>query len=330
MAKLARNKTVVKRDLSVADTEVSTTQERTLAKLAIERVINICAAEGYRPRTLKDYGKFWTDFNSVIGGVKYIETLTADHFRAYINHLLTVKELSPVTVNIRMNALRALFNRMYKEGIIATNPVASIKKLKTDEQTVGALTDKQIVRLFAQIDKSGFAGYRDYCAMLTMLKCGLRINEVDALEISDIDFENGVILLPGTKNKNRKSRSIPVTNQVLAELDQLIKETRQYFGKTVKHVFVNNVGEPLSDGLIRKRMHDYGVKAGLQGECRFSPHNLRHTFATNFLKAGGNIRALMSILGHSDLSTTQVYLNFTDTDVKEQYNKLVMYDKIHV
>jgi site-specific recombinase XerD len=210
------------------------------------------------------------------------------------------------------------------------NPVAPVRKLKTDEKTVGALTDEQVRRLFAQIDKTNsYAGYRDYCAMLTMLKCGLRINEINSLEVSDVDFENNVIMLPGAKNKNRKNRAVPMTRKVTQELQQFISETTDFFGE-VPTVFVNNEGHRMDDELIRKRMYQYKVKAGLKGECRSSPHNLRHTFATNFLKNGGDINSLREIMGHSDIKTTQVYLSYTDTDIRDKYNKVALRDTLDV
>ncbi|QNG60320.1 tyrosine-type recombinase/integrase [Bacillus sp. PAMC26568] len=296
---------------------------------ALNRVMSIYSSEGYRERTMSDYESYWKEFIRIVQR-KYILDVTTDDFRKFINILLRKRGLSPVTVNIRMNAIRAIFNRLFAEGLLGNeNPVAPIRKLKTDQNKVGALTDDQIRRLFAQIDKDSFAGYRNYVAMLTMLKCGLRINEINVLEVEDVDFDNGVIALPGAKNKNRKNRTVPMAKKVSEELKQLIYESNEYFGKS-RYVFVNNSGEPLAEDLIRKRMHQYGNKAGLKGECRYSPHNLRHSFAVNFLKNGGDIRTLQMILGHSDLTTTQIYLNYNDVDLKEKYESVQMRDKLNV
>ncbi|MGI2732496.1 tyrosine-type recombinase/integrase [Bacillus cytotoxicus] len=117
------------------------------------------------------------------------------------------------------------------------------------------------------IDKTSYAGYRDYVAMLVMLKCGLRINEVNSLEVGDVDFDNGVILLSGRKNKNRKSRVIPMSKKVQNELAQLVTETKEYFDGLGKHVFVNSFGEPLKYDHIRKRMNYYVKQAGLTKIC---------------------------------------------------------------
>lgn len=318
MPVMRRNKAIVKRRDIVADRRFDAGLTVTDA---LEAVMRIYVSEGYRDRTMDDYRKFWADFGKIIGR-RYINEVTADDIRKYITELLKTRSLSPVTVNIRLSAIRAMFNRLEGENIISDNPVTKIRKLKTDEKKIFTLTDTQVRLLFSVVDKDSFAGYRDYVAMLTLLKCGLRSNEINALDISDIDFENGVILLPGAKNKNRKTRTVPISKKVADELAQLISETREYFGPEVNRVFTNQYGEPLNDDRLRKRMDKYSRVAGLKGECRASPHSLRHTFAANFLKNGGNIRTLMAILGHSDISTTQIYLDYTDTQITEQYNEV--------
>lgn len=299
---------------------------------ALETVMNIYIAEGYRDRTMNDYRKYWQEFTEIAGFLpdENISDITADHLRKYIAFMLKERGLSPVTVNIRLGGIRAIFTRLEKEGIINESPAAKVRKLKTEEQRLLTLTDTQVRRIFKVIDRDSFAGFRDYCAMLTMLKCGLRSNEINALEISDVDLENRVILLPGAKNKNRKTRTVPISPKVAEELEQLIGETREYFGDHITHVFTNQFGEPLREDHLRKRMDKYARTSGLKDECRASPHSLRHSFAVNFLKNGGDIRTLMKVLGHSDLSTTQIYLDFTDDVVTEQYNKVIANDTLDV
>ncbi|PAD35953.1 tyrosine-type recombinase/integrase [Terribacillus saccharophilus] len=324
-----RNRAVVRRR-NVTEERI-TYSEHITTEQALERVLNIYSSEGYRARTMNDYRKYWAEFIRIIGGDRPAIDVKTDDFRSYINVMLRKRGLAPTTVNIRMNAIRAMFNRLHAEGLIGEeNAVAPIRKLKTDESKVGALSDDQVRRLFAQIDKNSFAGYRDYCAMLTMLKCGLRSNEINSLEIHDVDFDNSVIMLPGAKNKNRKNRSIPIHPKVVRELKQLISECQEYFGDSLTYVFVNNAGDKMKEDLIRKRMYKYGIDAGLKGECRTSPHNLRHTFAVNYLKNSGDIRSLMKIMGHSDLSTTQIYLNYSDDDVIEKSKKVNKLDTLDV
>jgi site-specific recombinase XerD len=308
--------------------DVGTTIDKTTIENAIAYAKEYYRSKGYRDRTINDYQKYWADFFNHVPEIGNVSEVTEHDIRRYINKLLE-KGLSPVTVNIRTSALRSVFRCLTEKEIIDKNPATNIHKLKVDEKPIFTLTDSQIRRLFAEIDKSSFAGFRDYIAMLLMLKCGLRINEINSLEVKDIDFDNRVILLPGAKNKNRKTRTIPISKKIVDEFKQYVKEAKEYFGE-LDRVFVNQYGESLREDRIRKRMDKYSRQAGLKDECRASPHSLRHTFATNFLKNGGNIRSLMQILGHSDLETTQIYLNFTDIEVKDQYDKVDTLDILNV
>ncbi|WP_345242469.1 tyrosine-type recombinase/integrase [Pontibacillus salipaludis] len=299
------------------------------AEIALSKLMMIYETENYREKTMQGYRYHWEEFFRVTGKI-FADEVEEEDFRRYISVLLKVRELSPVTVNIRLTSVRAMYKRLKNENIISYNPAERIRKLKTDEQRIFTLNDNQVRRLFAVINMDIYAGFRDYVSMLVMLKCGLRVNEIDSLEVEDIDFENGMLILPGAKNKNRKTRMVPMTEKVQKNLAQLVTETRDYFGADVTHVFTNQFGEPLRYDRIRKRMDSYARKAGLKDEVRASPHSLRHTFAVNYLKNGGDIRSLQMILGHADLATTQRYLDYTDDIVVTKYKEVNMKDNLDV
>jgi site-specific recombinase XerD len=118
-------------------------------------------------------------------------------------------------------------------------------------------------------------------------------------------------------------RPIPLSEKVEPDILQLISETREFFGEDIRKVFVNQFGQPLAYGFFRKRMYRYAGKSGVARETQCSPPVLRHTFAVSFLSSPyGNIRALQKILGHSHLSTTEVYLDFLNDTVIEQFRKV--------
>ncbi|MFC0525508.1 tyrosine-type recombinase/integrase [Pontibacillus salicampi] len=319
MRKKIRRTGVVKRRESGKEYEV---QRVNLSyEKVVERISKVYESEGYRHRTVRDYMSYWREFFEIIKKENVFD-VTKEDFRRYITTLLDVRKLSPVTVNIRLVSVKAIFSKLVKEELLSSNPGEEIPKLKIDEKKIYALSDSQIKRLFSMVDTDSVAGYRDYCAMLTALYCGLRSNELNALEIEDVDFDNKVILLPGAKNKNRKTRMIPMTEKVRNELHQLVTENIENFGRDVKHVFVNSFGESIRHDLIRKRMNMYGKKSGLDKEgVRCSPHSLRHSFAVRFLRGGGDIRTLQTIMGHSEISTTQVYLRYTDEDLFDRYQE---------
>lgn len=281
---------------------------------------HIAKQEGMRERTISDYAKFYRYFTKEVE-VTDLKKMNADHIGLYIDSLLE-KGLSPVTVNIRLSGLKSLFRRLEKHEYIKENPAINFSKLRTDESKIYTFNNSQIKRLFRVVDTTSYAGFRDYVAMLLMLHCGMRVNEVAALEINDIDFDNGVILLAGAKNKNRRSRSIPMSKRIIGEIKQLITESMEYF-EEVKHVFLTQDGRRLDNDIIRKRMYTYGRLSGLYRECRVSPHSLRHTFACNYLRDGGSVNALMHILGHKDIASTMRYVRMTSEEVKEQYETVL-------
>lgn len=296
-------------------------------EVMLKKIRLIFEAENYRKRTIEEYGRHWKEFFEIIGKT-IVTDVTKEDIRKYIRIGRQVRNYAAGTVNIRLGGVKSIFSRLVKEGILEVSPAKGIPKIRLDENPIYAFSEKQLSRLFSVVDKEKYVGFRDYVALYTILYCGLRGNEIDALEISDLDFENNVIMLPGTKNKNRKVRAVPMTQEVAEHLRQLVRECQEYFGDDITHVFVNSFGEPLKHGLFRKRMSKYGKISGVSEEVRVSPHSLRHTFAIRFLKNGGDIRALQMILGHADIATTQVYLRYNAADIMDSYVKANKNDKL--
>jgi site-specific recombinase XerD len=209
---------VVKRRREVVD--FIGTAEALDTEAAIAIAAQAFRAEGFRKRTIDDYSKLFRYFMRELN-IEKVEIITAAHVQMYINKLLN-RELAPATVNIRISALKSVFKRLNEQGYIKSNPAVDFVKLRTDEAPIFTLNHNQIKRIFRVVDKTTYAGYRDYCAMLLMLHCGLRVNEVNQLEANDIDFDNLTIMLAGAKNKNRKTRAVPMTKKVAEELRMLI------------------------------------------------------------------------------------------------------------
>ncbi|MCM3140478.1 tyrosine-type recombinase/integrase [Bacillus safensis] len=303
----------------------------TTIKDALDAVVTVMTAQNFRERTIGDYCAHFGEFlaETALDPAMPITAVTEDHFHTYITIMLKKRGLSPVTINIRLGGIKSLFSKMVERGLINESPCGRVTKLRTDQTVVKSLTDSQVKRFFSVIDKDTFAGFRDYVAFYLSLKCGLRSNELEGLEPSDVDFDNKVLMLPGAINKNRKNRMIPITDKVADNLHQLLLETEDYFGE-VKKVFVNQYGDEMAKEHLRKRAAKYAGMANLKGECRASIHSLRHTFAINYLRNGGDIRSLQKILGHADLESTQVYLDYVDDVVVEQFNKANKNDTLEV
>lgn len=148
----------------------------------------------------------------------------------------------------------------------------------------------------------------------------MRINEVLSLTVDDIDMKTRLITLPGSRNKNRKARVIPISTEMVRLLVELIAENRTHF-PVAKHLFLTNYGDPITESNVADRIKQYGIRAGIADEVRCSPHTFRHTFALNFLKAGGDIIALQRILGHSSMEMVRKYVQHTPEDLLEAHDR---------
>ncbi|WP_366249982.1 site-specific integrase [Terribacillus aidingensis] len=176
--------------------------------------------------------------------------------------------------------------------------------MKVDEDGLEPLTDEEVNKLISVPDERYYAQFRDLVMMYLMLDTGMRINEVCELENHDIDFKTRAIILPAAKNKNRKPRILPLSNQVVKLLLELVAENKANFD--TEYVFVSNIGTRYNPNSFRKRLNNYKDIAGITK--RVSPHVFRHMFCRNYILNGGDIFTLQRIVGHADISTTRKYI----------------------
>lgn len=225
--------------------------------------------------------------------------------------------LSPASVNVRTRVLKVFFNTLHEEEIISRNPAANLKLMKTDEDTVQPLTEDELKKLLAAPDTKYYAQFRDYVIMFLIIDTGMRLNEVCSLEVKDVDFVKRQIVLPAAKNKNRKTRILPLSSETSKLLLQMVTENRGYF--ETEYVFNTNYGEPVNEKTIQKAFDKYAEKAGI--DKRVSPHVLRHNFAKMAALNGMDIFTLMRIMGHADITTTRKYVQIDEDDMREQHTQ---------
>lgn len=294
---------------------------------ALEYVYSYKRSEGLRERTLADYkrliGMFFEYLNEYHREVVFINDVTSGMIRDYINHLLDnhVNQktgeigLSPVTINVRLRNMSAFFNVLHRERIINTNPMSLIKRLRTDEDTFIPLTEDEINRLLKAPNIKLYAQFRDLVAMYLILDTGIRSSELFDLKMEDVDFKTRVIHLRGSTTKNRRNRILPLSNQVLRLLMELITEVRANWD--TEYVFVTNYGERHTQSGLRRRISDYKERANI--EKRVTPHGLRHQFCRDYILNGGDVFTLQRIAGHADITTTRKYIQFTNDDLKRKH-----------
>lgn len=304
---------------------------------AVEFVVKVKRANNLKERTIEGYVKnmrYFIEWAVDQHGEITIQDVTAEMLRDYVIWCANDKEyyaghpfksefkkdqrgLSPASVNVRIRVLRTFFNVLHAEEVIDRNPAANLSLMRQDVDTVTPLTEEELRRFLKAPDRQQWAQWRDAIIMTLILDTGLRLNEICALEKSEIDFARKLIVLPAAKNKNRKSRVLPLSTETVRLLKQLIAESERHFNTT--HVFTTNYGDPLNEKTIQKAFDKYAVKAKLGRSV--SPHVLRHNFATMAAEDGMSIFHLQKIMGHADISTTRKYVQISEESIADEHRK---------
>lgn len=294
---------------------------------AFESFISLKKNLGVRKRTESDYHLFMKYFREWLcekyPHINLISEISTQILREYLVYLKEERfnektqeiGLSPFTINVRIRFLKAFFNALYKEEILNKNPAINIHLMKVDEDSIDPLTDEELEKIINIPNEKYYAQFRDLVMMYLMLDTGMRINEVCSLEINEIDFKTRAIILPAIKNKNRKPRILPLSNEVVKLLLELVEENKTNFD--TNYVFVSNIGTKYNENSFRKRLNNYKEFAGINK--RVSPHVFRHMFCRNFILNGGDVFTLQRIVGHADIATTRKYIQMDDKAIRNQH-----------
>jgi integrase/recombinase XerD len=213
-----------------------------------------------------------------------------------------------------------VFNSFYKYLVfmdkIKSNPCDGIKAPKLEKKLPTYLTNEEIAKLF-NIRLTKPVDYRNKAILEVMYATGARISEVINLELNQIDFEECIIRVVG---KGKKERIIPLDDVAIEALDNYINNYRPFLIKneTCNYVFLNKNGEKISRQMIFKMLKNLANKAGITKEI--SPHTLRHSFASNLLNNGADLRVIQELLGHENLETTEIYSHLQNKKIKDDYS----------
>lgn len=238
---------------------------------------------------------------------KLLETQVFDVYRA--------KGHSPNTSNDRLKTLRRVLDFGVKKGIITKNEAFEIEKMKEVLPQIPSFTDEQIDALLRQIDTSTFTGLRNKTLILLMLDTGIRIREAMDLTVPQVDLKDRH--LRRVKGKNGKIEDIPISKPMCKLLEQYLKERDH---AVADHLFVSITGECLNKRTFQVQLAEYGRLAGITN-VRCSPHTLRHTFAKQWLLAGGDIVSLQRILRHSTMEMVRRYVFLWSNEIQQQHDK---------
>jgi integrase/recombinase XerD len=206
------------------------------------------------------------------------------------------------------------------EELVRVDPTENLESPKIRQRLPTYLRKEEMNRLMEAPNTATPVGLRDRAMLEVLYSTGLRVSELLNLRISDVDMRMGCVRCIG---KGDKERLVPIGRKAIAAVEAYLAGARPKFlraGTPALHhqiLFLTRGGRRLSRITIWKMLHDYGVKLGLRG--RLTPHKLRHSFATHLLEGGADLRSVQLMLGHADISTTQIYTHVVEERLKEIY-----------
>lgn len=223
----------------------------------------------------------------------------------------------PTSISRNIVSIRGFFRFLLTDGHLAHDPAELLESPKKWLSLPKYLSQKEVDRLLAQPDVSQTAGLRDKAMLELLYATGLRVSELVHVKVQDLNMQIGYLICMG---KGKKERIIPVGEQARNWIQTYLREARNLLMKKPGlYLFVNRWGRPLSRQGFWKIIKRYGRLAGIAKPL--TPHLLRHSFATHLLENGADLRSLQVMLGHADISTTQIYTYITNTRLKEIYRK---------
>jgi tyrosine recombinase XerD len=285
--------------------------ERNLTK---EFITFIQVEKGLARHTLESYTRDLARLHSwALKNNKALSNLSRGDLRKWIASL-SRDGLAPTSVARAVSAARGFFKFLMLDGHITHNPAEDLDTPQRFNYLPKFLTEDEINNLLSAPDVSTEEGIRDRAILETMYASGLRVSELIGLKLSDVDLLAGLIVCHG---KGSKERRVPLGKSAIHWLQQYSAVKARYGKQSSPYVFLHR-GKPITRqfawSIIKRRSEQAGIK-------NVSPHTLRHSFATHLLQHGADSRSVQALLGHSDISTTQIYTHITDGHLRSAYNR---------
>ena len=257
-------------------------------------------------------GAYMNDLN------KYEEFLKKDILESDTEdlerYLKYIKNLESTTVAHKITSIKSYFNYNIKRGIVSVNPADKVSRPKLTKHLPEYLTEEEVGKLLDVEVKSPY-DYRNKTILELLYSSGIRISELVNIKTPNYDSEECLIRIMG---KGSKERIVPLGDYAINIMNDYMNNYRPLINKKhTDYVFVNNRGDKISRQFIFKVIKKEALKKGIKKD--FSPHTLRHTFATHLLKNGADLRIIQELLGHENISTTQIYTHVTNNKLKSDY-----------
>ena len=271
--------------------------ESFLDYLTFERGLSDQTLSAYR----RDLGKFFRFLES--SGISDPKAIGAIHLREFIYYLKD-QGLAPSSIRRATSSLRSYFAFLLEEGILETDPSERLEAPRAGRELPEVLSVEEIQRILETPNQEHPMFWRDRSILEVLYATGVRVSELLDLRLANLNLDEGFCTVFG---KGSKERLVPLGSPACRALERYLREVRPRLdaGKGRGAVFLNSRGQPLSRMAIWNLVKKAAVEAGIDGKV--SPHTIRHTFATHLLEGGADLAAVQELLGHADISTTQIY-----------------------
>jgi integrase/recombinase XerD len=272
--------------------------------------------KGLAANSIESYGRDLRKFAIYLRGAGLrLEKVKREHVRKFLESLYR-QGLSARSAARHLAAIRHFFQFLVKEGKVAADPAHEVEAPHLSHSLPKYLNFQEVEALLAQPDPSTPAGLRDRAMLELLYATGMRVSELLSLRWEDFDPNLGIVRCLG---KGNKERLIPVGKSALRAVEAYVRDARRSFAKQpgVPFLFLNQRGGPLSRMGFWKILAAYGRRARIP--VSLTPHMVRHSFATHLLERGADLRSIQTMLGHSDISTTQIYTHVLKERLRQIY-----------
>ncbi len=300
-----------------------------IEKLTIEFIAKLEHEKGYSEHTLRAYHKDLSQFDTFLGDEKCSSLKRVNHLllRKFLAVLRT-NNYSKTTIARKLASIRSFFKYLIQVGELVSNPFEALRTPKQEKKLPHFLSISDVDVLLKTPDCSNSMGLRDLAMLETLYSTGIRVSELVNLDEGDIDFFGGLIKVTG---KGKKERIVPIGTHATKAIKEYLDSRSKYKKEEkdekkkasqasgTKPLFLNKYGNRLTARSVARTLDKYLKKSGVN--LLTSPHTFRHSFATHLLDKGADLRSVQELLGHSNLSTTQIYTHVTTERLKSVYDK---------
>jgi len=286
----------------------------------LQYFINYLSVEkGLANNTLESYRRDLDKFFSFLKreGLENIKETSTHIISLYLVELRKMG-LASSTITRNLSSIRSFYQFLLRDQLISEDPSKELDTPKTEKKLPQVISSREVELLLSQPQATEPTGKRDKAMLELLYASGIRVSELISLNVYDVNLKMGFLRCDG---KGGKERMIPLGSIAIQCLQEYLKHARPQILKQSeeKALFINQQGKRLTRQGFWKILKKYARKAGIT--VKITPHTLRHSFATHLLENGADLRSVQEMLGHADISTTQIYTQVTRKKIKEIYNK---------